>query len=127
MFRRVHQVNATVHFLRERLPYYAPLVKQDAHEFRDEIVAATVGAGTAAVAGLMLACFLSVAVIVSAWESPYRITAAWCVCLLWAVVAGIGLLVARRALTARPQPFRHVGAALVRDYEHLLATVESEP
>lgn len=115
-----------LHFLRERLPYYAPLVRQDAHEFRNEIVAATVGAGIAAVAGLMFTCFLSVAVIVSAWEGPHRIMTTWCVCLMWAVVAVIGLLFARRALTGRPQPFRHVSAAFVRDYEHLLATAQND-
>jgi len=115
-----------VHFLRERLPYYAPLARQDAHEFRDEIVAATVGAGIAAVAGLMLAGFVSVAVIVTAWDGSHRIMAAWLVCFAWAVIAITGLLFARRALTGRPQPFRHVSAALTRDYGHLLVAVENE-
>ncbi|MET0499422.1 MAG: phage holin family protein [Steroidobacteraceae bacterium] len=126
MFRRVHQVNTSLHFLRERLPYYVPLAKQDAYELRDEIVSATVGACVSAAAGLILTCFVSVAVIVSAWDSHYRILTAWMVCFVWGAVAIAGAYLARRAVTGRPPPFRHVSSALARDYAHLLTIVDEE-
>jgi len=126
MFQRVHQANALIHFLRERLPPYATLVRQDAQEFRREIVTATVGVGIAAVAALLFACFASLAVIVSAWDGRYRILCAWAVVSLWGVIAIGGGLVARSALLRRPAPFRHVSAALSRDYAQLVVTVEKE-
>jgi len=126
MFRRVRQVNATVEYLRERLPYYGPLVQRDLHEFSKEIVGTTVGLGIAAAAGVLLACFVSLAVIVSAWDSHHRVLVAWLVCLVWAVIATAGLLIARASLSGRSVPFRHVGDALARDYAHLTASIQKE-
>lgn len=115
MFERVRLARAIVEFSRERLPYYGPLLTQDLHRFRDEIVRATLGAGISLAAGLIFCCFLSLAVIVSAWEGPDRRLVAWLVCLGWGVLAAVGLLIARGALTG-PLPFRLVAAALTRDY-----------
>jgi hypothetical protein len=72
MFRRVHRVESILQFLRERAPHYGPLARDDLHKFRAEIVKASVGASISAVAGLIFACFLSIAVIVSAWDSMHR-------------------------------------------------------
>jgi hypothetical protein len=72
MFRRVHRVRSILQFLRERAPHYGPLARDDLHKFRDEIVKASVGASISAAAGLIFACFLSVAVIVSAWDGLHR-------------------------------------------------------
>jgi len=126
MFQKIHQANVIVHFLRDRLPFYGPLAQQDVHELRGEIVGAAVGAGILAAAGILLACFLSIAVIVSAWDSHYRIMAAWFVCLVWAAIATGGFLIAFRALSGRPSPFRRLSDALARDYARLVATVEGE-
>ena len=89
MFQRTRRVRSVLHFVRDRVPHYGPLVTDDLHHFRDEMVKATVGAGVSAVAGLIFACFLSLAVIVTAWESSHRILVAWLVCLAWAVLAGL--------------------------------------
>ena len=59
MFQRVHRVRSVLHFVRDRVPHYGPLVHDDLHRFREEMVKATVGAGVSAVAGLIFACFLS--------------------------------------------------------------------
>jgi hypothetical protein len=80
MFRRVHEVRSILEFLRERAPHYGPLARDDLHKFRDEIVKASVGASISAAAGLIFACFLSVAVIVSAWDGLHRTAVAWTVC-----------------------------------------------
>src|ERR1700724_3642499 len=86
MFRRVHEVRSILQFLRERAPHYGPLARDDLHEFRDEIVKASVGASISAAAGLIFACFLSVAVIVSAWDGLHRTAVAWAVCCAWGVM-----------------------------------------
>ena len=113
-------------FVRDRVPHYGPLITDDVHRFRDELVKATVGAGVSAVAGLIFACFLSVAVIVTAWDSNHRLLVTWLVCLVWAILAVAGLSYARRAVVLSPRPFRLVSAAISRDYEHLLAALEGE-
>jgi hypothetical protein len=125
MFRRVHEVKSVLEFLRERAPHYGPLARDDLHKFRDEIVKACVGASIAAAAGLIFACFLSVAVIVSAWDSLYRVAAAWAVCGSWGVLAIGGLWYARKAVLG-PPPFKLMAAALARDYVGLLEVVDRE-
>jgi hypothetical protein len=125
MFQRVRRVRSVVHFVRDRVPHYGPLLTADLHRFREEIVRATVGAGVSVAAGLIFACFLSVAVIVSTWDGGYRNLVAWLVCLVWAGLALGGLAYARRAV-AGPLPFRLVSAAVSRDYAHLLAAIEKE-
>jgi hypothetical protein len=125
MFRRVHQVQSILQFLRERAPHYGPLVRGDLHKFRDEVVKATVGASISAAAGLIFACFLSVAVIVSTWDGLHRTAVAWAVCFGWGVLALCGLWYARKA-TSGPLPFQLIAAALARDYANLLAVADRQ-
>ena len=125
MFRRVHRVESILRFLRERALHYGPLARDDLHKFRDEIVKASVGASISAAAGLIFACFLSVAVIVSAWDSLHRTAVAWAVCCAWGVLAFGGLWYARKAISG-PPPFKLMAAALARDYASLLALADRE-
>src|SRR5580658_2613476 len=125
MFRRVHEVRSILQFLRERAPHYGPLARDDLHKFRDEIVKASVGASISAAAGLIFACFLSVAVIVSVWDGLHRTEVAWAVCGGWGVLALSGLWYARKAVSG-PPPFRLTGAALARDYLSLLAVADRQ-
>jgi hypothetical protein len=125
MFRRVHRVKSILRLMSERAPHYGPLVRDDLHKFRDEIVKASVGASISATAGLIFACFLSAAVIVSAWEGQYRTAVAWAVCGGWGALALGGLWYARKAISG-PPPFQLVAAALARDYLSLLAAAERQ-
>jgi hypothetical protein len=125
MFRRVHRVESILQFLRERAPHYGPLARDDLHKFRAEIVKASVGASISAVAGLIFACFLSIAVIVSAWDSMHRTAVAWAVCCGWGGLALIGLWYARKAISG-PPPFQLIAAALARDYSSLLAVADRQ-
>ena len=125
MFQRVRRVMSVLQFIRDRVPRYGPLITDDLHRFREEIVKATVGASVSAVAGLIFACFLYVAVIVSTWDSGHRSLVAWLICLAWAALALVGLAYARRAVSG-PLPFRLVSAAMSCDYAHLLAALENE-
>jgi hypothetical protein len=126
VFQRTRRVRSVLHFVRDRVPHYGPLVTDDLHHFRDEMVRATVGAGVSAVAGLIFAWFLSLAVIVTAWDSSHRVLVAWLVCGAWAALAAIGFGYARRAVVSSPRPFRLVSAAIARDYAHLVAELEGE-
>jgi hypothetical protein len=125
MFGRVQRVKSVLRFLRERAPHYGPLARDDLHKFRDEIVKASVGASISAAAGLIFACFLSVAVIVSAWDGLHRTAVAWAVCCGWGVLALGGLWYARKAISG-PPPFKLMAAALARDYTGLLALADRE-
>jgi uncharacterized membrane protein YqjE len=104
MFRRVHRVKSILQFL---------------------IVKASVGASISAAAGLIFACFLSVAVIVSAWDGLHRTAVAWAVCCGWGLLALGGLWHARKAISG-PPPFRLTGTALARDYTSLLALADRQ-
>ena len=86
---------------------------------------ASVGASISAAAGLIFACFLSVALIVSAWDSPHRTAVAWAVCCAWGVLALSGLWYARKAISG-PPPFQLVEAALARDYTSLIEGRKAE-
>jgi hypothetical protein len=125
MFRQVHRVTSVLQFLRERAPHYGPLARDDLHKFRDEIVKASVGASVSAAAGLIFACFLSLAVIVSAWDGLHRTAVAWAVCCAWGVIAVGGLWYVRKAISG-PPPFKLLEDALARDYTSLLALEDRE-
>ena len=87
----------------ERAPRYGPLAREDLHKFRDEIVKASVGASVCAAAGLIFACFLSAAVIISVWDGLHRTTVAWVVCGGWGVLAlgGVYWIESARAAVAK--------------------------
>ncbi len=123
MFEKVRLARAALIFARERLPHYGPLLTEDLRRFQDELVKAIVGAALFGAAGLLFCCFLSIAVMVSAWDGTHRSMAAWLVCASWGALALLGVWVARRAL-AGPAPFRLVGRALSRDYETLIEDLE---
>jgi hypothetical protein len=95
------------------------------HKFRDETVKAAVGASISAAAGLVFACFLSVALIVSAWDGLHRTAVAWGVCGGWGVLAAAGLWYARKAISG-PLPFKLTAAALARDYSGISAIVDQK-
>src|ERR1700727_1023099 len=92
MFEKLREAKTLLHLIEARVPQYGPLVREDVRQFRDEIVKATVGAGISGAAGLIFSCFLSVAVIISTWSGPHRVTVAWAVCAAWGMLAIVGLL-----------------------------------
>ncbi len=92
--------------------------------FEGELARVAVGTGVAAVAGLLCIAFVSVAVIVTAWDSHYRITAAWLVCLGWAVLVAVAT---RYALAVRtgPKPFAALSTELLHDL-HQVERMQNE-
>jgi hypothetical protein len=115
LFENVRLARQIARFVRERLPFYGPLLRQDLHRFQVEAARATVGVSLALSSGLMFCCFLSRAVIVSAWKGPHRVLAAWLICGGWGVLSSVGMWIMRRAL-AGPAPFRLISGEL--SYDH---------
>lgn len=81
-------------------PDYLRIFHSDLNTFRDELVRTSGGLIVAAVAGLLFLSFLSVALLVSAWESRFRLLTAWGISAGWLVIALAGLVCARRAEVA---------------------------
>lgn len=119
MFDRVRRVEKIAKFVHGRAPEYIRLARADSVVFRTELIGAVGGVTVAAAAGLLFICFLSVAIIVTSWDTRFRVLTAWLVCIGWGVLAGAGLSYARRA-TRGPAPFDNLSAALLHD----LAVIE---
>jgi hypothetical protein len=100
MFDAVHRLQRIAKLVHSRAPEYIRLARADSGSFRLELVEAAAGVAAAA-AGLLFICFLSVAVIVTSWETHYRVLVAWLVCSGWGVIALAGLGYARRVVRGR--------------------------
>ena len=125
-FQTIREGRALVRFVHERLPHYGPLVSGDLRRFREELIRATAGAAIAAGAGLIFVCFLSVAVLVSVSPGSHRTAVAWIICGVWALIALVGILTARRAV-AGPPPFHLVGTALAQDFARFVDSLPGRP
>src|ERR1700675_4308086 len=73
VFGRIRRVHGTLKFIHSRTPDYIRLARQDVTAFRRELLEALLGLGVGAAAGMFFMCFLSVAVIVTVWDSHYRV------------------------------------------------------
>jgi Putative Actinobacterial Holin-X, holin superfamily III len=116
VFGRIRRVHGTLKFIHSRTPDYIRLARQDAGAFRREMIEVLVGLGMGAAAGMFFLCFLSVAVIVTAWDSQYRVLTAWLVCSGWGMLAMAGLVYSRRMLRG-PVPFENLARALLHDLQ----------
>jgi Putative Actinobacterial Holin-X, holin superfamily III len=116
VFERIRRVHGTLKFIHSRTPDYIRLARQDVIVFRHELVQTLFGLGVGAASGMFFMCFLSVAIIVTVWDSRYRVLTTWMVCGGWGVLAGAGLLYSRRALSG-PAPFANLAAALLHDLQ----------
>src|ERR1700722_5907681 len=117
MFERLREAKTLLHLLEASAPKYVPLVREDVRHFRVEVVKAAVGAGMAGAAALIFSCFLSVAVIISAWAGAHRGAVAWGGCGVWGAVGLVGITVLLGVLS-RPAPFMLVPRQAVADYDN---------
>jgi hypothetical protein len=116
LFGRIRRVHGTLQFLHSRSPDYIRLARQDFGALRRELIEVLLGLGVGVAAGMLFLCFLSVAIIVTAWESRYRILSTWLVCGGWGVLAMAGLLHSRRGLSG-PLPFANLTGVLLKDLQ----------
>jgi hypothetical protein len=66
----------------------------DLTTFRDEVINALIGAAIGAASSLFLLCFLCVAVLVTAWDTPYRTHVARLIGIAWCLLTS-GCVVSR--------------------------------
>jgi hypothetical protein len=123
MIAKARRAREVFRFIRINSPAYLRVFHSDLNTFRDEFVRTSVGLVAGAVAGLLFVSFLSVALLVSAWETKLRLVTAWGITAGWLVIALAGLTYARRALRA-PTPFANFTQLLQRD---LSAIERAEP
>jgi hypothetical protein len=116
MVAKARRAREVFRFIRINSPAYLRVLHSDLDRFRGEFVRTLAGLMVAGVAALLFVSFLSVAVLVSAWETKLRLMTAWGVTAGWLVIAIAGLSYARRALQA-PVPFANIAQMLQRDFE----------
>jgi hypothetical protein len=116
MVAKARRAREVFRFMRINSPAYLRIFHSDLRIFRDEVVRSAVGMAVGAVAGLLFVSFLSLALLVSAWETKLRLVAAWGVSAGWLLIVFAGLGYARRALQA-PIPFANFTQLLQRDLE----------
>ncbi len=75
-----------------------------------------VGYAVAALFGLLAVVFLGIAIIVTCWETDYRILAAWLVFAGLVAGAGVGIFIARKHASASAA-FAHVREEFKRDVD----------
>ncbi|MDB5759642.1 MAG: phage holin family protein [Burkholderia sp.] len=106
----------------ERAGDYAELVAIEAKMQGAILAKQAVGYTVAALFGLLAVIFLGIAVIVSFWETDYRILAAWLVFLVFGAGAGAGIFIARKHASAAAA-FAHVREEFKRDVDLIKETL----
>jgi hypothetical protein len=125
MFEKIREVKMLLHLVEAHVPKYAPLLREDVRQFRNEVVKVTVGAAIIAAGGLIFSCFLSVAVIISAWSGDHRVAVAWAVCAVWGILVIVGLILLLVAF-AGPLPFLLISRQAQADYANLLVVLKQD-
>jgi hypothetical protein len=119
MVAKARRAREVFRFIRINSPAYLRVFHSDMHVFRRELIRTSAGLLVGAVAGLLFVAFVSLALLVSAWETHFRLLTAWGLSLGWLAIAVTGLTFARRALNA-PVPFANFTRLLQQD----LAAIE---
>jgi hypothetical protein len=119
MVAKARRAREVFRFIRINSPAYLRVFHSDLLAFRDESVRTAAGLVVGAVAGLLFVSFLCAALLVSAWDTKFRLAVAWGVSAGWLAIACIGVAYARRALKA-PAPFANLVQLLQQD----LAAIE---
>jgi uncharacterized membrane protein YqjE len=120
VFEKIKKSKQLALMMSERASDYLSLLKIEAKMQGAVLVKQVIGFAVAAIFGLLATVFLGVAIIVSFWETDYRILVAWLVFLAFG--AGAGLFLARKHV-APSEPFAHVRAEVQRDIDLIKETL----
>lgn len=90
------------HFCMERLADYSELVALEVDDTKRRLVREVVAVVVMAVAALFALSFLCIAVIATAWGTPYFLAVVWGVAILWMVVTLASFIVARAQKLSEP-------------------------
>jgi uncharacterized membrane protein YqjE len=121
MVAKARRAREAFRLIRIHAPAYLRVFHCDLNALRRALVRPLAGLIISAVAGLLFVSFLSVAILISAWDTPLRLITAWGVVAVWLVIAIAGLIYARSALRS-PVPLATLTPLLQRD----LAAIERD-
>ncbi|MET0962684.1 MAG: phage holin family protein [Noviherbaspirillum sp.] len=116
MFEKIKKSKQLAMMMAERAGDYMSLVTLEAKMQGATLVKQAIGYAVAAVCGLLATVFLGVAIIVSFWETDYRILAAWLVFAALAAGAGAGVFFARKHVYSG-SAFDHAREEFKRDVD----------
>ena len=116
MWGRLARAKTIATFASWRVGDYAELLKIEIAQYRKALVLSMVGLIALALCGLATAAFVSVAVLVTYWETDIRIQVAWGIAACWAILALAALWLARR-ISHEEQPFATLAEQLRLDIE----------
>jgi uncharacterized membrane protein YqjE len=100
VFETLHKSKQISVIALDRLGDYIELLRIEMKLQGRELAIHLLGYAIAALFAVLVAIFLGIAIIVSFWDSPNRAAAAWIVVLLYAAVAGLGVMLSRKQLHA---------------------------
>jgi uncharacterized membrane protein YqjE len=116
VFEKIKKSKQLSMMMAERAGDYLGLVTIEAKMQGAILAKQAVGYAVAALFGLLTVVFLGIAIIVSCWETDYRILAAWLVVLGLAAGAGAGIFIARKHASTSAA-FAHVREEFKRDVD----------
>ena len=114
MLSSIRKVKILIPFFNQRLADYAELARLDFITLRNEMIAAIVGAAVGVAALLLLLAFICIAVIVTEWDTPNRVRAAWIIVIAWGLLTSVCGYLAR-FLMKGSSPFANIGSEISRD------------
>jgi len=122
VFEKIKKSKQLAKMMGERAGDYAELVAIEAKMQGAILAKQAVGYTVAALFGLLAVIFLGIAIIVSFWETDYRILAAWLVFLAFGAGAGAGIFIARKHASPSAA-FAHVREEFKRDVDLIKETL----
>jgi hypothetical protein len=114
MFQGIRRAKILIPFFSQRMADYAELARFDLITFRNEMIAAIVGAAVGVACLLLLLCFICIALLVTEWDTPYRTLTAWLVACAWALIATVCVLLARFMMKGS-SPFKNIASEVALD------------
>lgn len=116
MFARLARARTIATFASWRVGDYAELLKLEVAQYRKALVLSMVGLVALALCGVATGAFVSVAVLVTYWDTPIRVPVAWAIAAVWAVLAIVAAWLASR-VTREDQPFATLADQIRLDIE----------
>jgi uncharacterized membrane protein YqjE len=122
VFEKIKKSKQLAGMMGERAGDYLNLVAIEAKMQGAILAKQAIGYAIAALFGLLAVIFLGIAIIVSFWETDYRILVAWLVVLAFGAGAGAGIFLARKHASANAA-FAHVREEFKRDVDLIKETL----
>ena len=114
---KIRQWGYVRRFCTQRISDYAELFAIELAETRKRLLRDAIALVTLAVSALLTLSFLCIAVIASAWQTPWFLAVVWGIAATWLVVSVSAFLVVR---VQRPaEPFEVLQSEIQRDIETL--------